>query len=60
MRPGMFVPILLDPLTLFISNALIYLALTLALGITSRLAPDILAIRLWMRAYRRDLTEGQG
>ena len=51
MRPGMFVPILLDPLTLFISNALIYLALTLALGITSRLAPDILAIRLWMRAY---------
>lgn len=51
MRPGMFVPILLDPLTLFISNALVYLALTLALGITSRLAPDILAIRLWMRAY---------
>ena len=50
MRPGMFVPILLDPLTLFISNALVYLALTLALGVTSRLAPDILAIRLGVRA----------
>lgn len=42
---------LLDPFTLFVSNALIHLALMLALGIISRLAPEILAIRLWMRSH---------
>lgn len=43
--------LLLDPFTLFISNALLHLALMLALAIISRLAPDILAIRLWMRGH---------
>lgn len=42
---------LLDSFTLFVGNALIHLALALALWIISRLAPDILAVRLWTRAH---------
>ena len=41
----------LDPVTLFTANAMVYVVLTLALWITSRLAPEIAAIRYWTRGH---------
>ena len=41
----------LDPVTLFTANAMVYVVLTLAFWITSRLAPEIAAIRYWTRGH---------